>query len=77
MKKAGFLLILVFAIFSLQAQNEADTVKPWTTGANMSLSFSQSALSNWTAGGENALALNSYINWFGDYAKGKSIWRTG
>jgi len=50
-----------------------DTVH-WKKGGDVSLSFSQVHLSNWAAGGENSLSLNSSSNLFANYKKDKLIW---
>lgn len=74
MRRFVLLTLIVFCFFSLFAQNEGDSIKPWRKGVNVSLAFSQTSLSNWTAGGENALAANGFLNVFADYKKGKSLW---
>ncbi|MDR1672806.1 MAG: DUF3078 domain-containing protein [Bacteroidales bacterium] len=50
-----------------------DTVR-WKLGGNASLNFSQTWLSNWAAGGEKTLTLNSTANLFANYKKGKFFW---
>ncbi|MCK5838687.1 MAG: DUF3078 domain-containing protein [Bacteroidales bacterium] len=72
--KKFILIALAMGFAHFTFSQEADTIKPWKTGANFSLTFSQTSLTNWSAGGENSLSSNGYINWFGDYKKGKSIW---
>ena len=46
----------------------------WKTGGLVSLTFSQSAFSNWAAGGENAYALNGRFNGFLNYKYEKVVW---
>jgi hypothetical protein len=46
----------------------------WKAGGLVSLTFSQSAFSNWAAGGENAYALNSRFNGFVNYKFQKVYW---
>ena len=50
-----------------------DTLK-WKKGGNVSLNFSQTSLSNWTAGGENSLSLSTSSNLYANYKKNKMIW---
>ena len=72
--KKFILIALAMGFAQFTFSQEANTIKPWKTGANFSITFSQTSLTNWSAGGENSLSSNGYINWFGDYKKGKSIW---
>ncbi|MDB5249179.1 MAG: hypothetical protein JWQ40_3573 [Segetibacter sp.] len=54
----------------------ADTV-PWTwvKGGTINLNGTQGTLKNWAAGGDKfAMALNSYINYYLFYRKGKANW---
>src|SRR5580698_640289 len=53
-----------------------DTVKmTWKTGGLYNLTFSQAALSNWSAGGDkSALSLNTLLNVYAFYANGKNSW---
>jgi hypothetical protein len=57
---------------SLWAQDDVDT--SWTKGGAASLNFTQSAYSNWAAGGDNAVAGNAFFNLFADYLEGKHSW---
>ena len=50
-----------------------DTVN-WKKGGDISFSFAQTHLTNWNAGGENALSLSSAANFFANYKKNKLIW---
>ncbi len=65
---AGLLLISLLS----NAQTAADTA--WKTGGDVSAMFSQSSFSNWAGGGENAMTLNSFLNLYAKYEKGKSKW---
>ena len=51
-----------------------DTTKAWTTGAQLNFTFSQTALSNWQAGGENALSGNALFNAFANRSVGAWHW---
>jgi hypothetical protein len=56
----------------LLAQMPKDTL--WKAGGNLAITFAQTSLTNWAAGGENSLAENSFLNLFANYKKGKSQW---
>lgn len=58
------------------AKDPNDTIpKLWRKGGLFSLNLSQGSLSNWAAGGEDfSLALNSLINLYAFYKKGKRSW---
>jgi len=53
-----------------------DTIpKTWKTGGLFNLNFGQTSLSNWAAGGDNLqLNINSSLNVFAYYKKGRSAW---
>lgn len=53
-----------------------DTIpKKWKLGGNFSLNANQGSLSNWSAGGDKfSLSLNSYLNLYAFYKKGKHSW---
>ncbi len=53
---------------------QKDTVKYWKTGGFSVITFNQVSLSNWSAGGENALSTTGILNLFGNYKKEKVIW---
>jgi hypothetical protein len=52
----------------------ADSIpKTWSKGVDFSLNISQSALNNWSAGGDDfSFSLNSYLNLFAFYTKNKN-----
>lgn len=57
-------------------KDAADTI-PWTwvKGGVVNINGTQGSLKNWAAGGDKfALAINSYINYFLFYRKGKANW---
>lgn len=57
------------------AQEEKTEENPqWKTGGNIGLTFTQTSLTNWAAGGENTLGTNGYLSLFANYAKGKGAW---
>lgn len=51
-----------------------DTITGWKTGGITSLSFSQTALKNWAAGGENSVSLNTLMNLYARYVTPNSEW---
>jgi hypothetical protein len=55
-------------------QQTPDTIKYWKKGGFSSLTFNQVSLSNWVAGGENALSSTAVLNLFANYKKGKTVW---
>jgi hypothetical protein len=56
------------------AQDDPAPAGPWKNGGKFSLNFSQTSLTNWAAGGQNAISFNSFFNYFADFTKGKSLW---
>ncbi|GAB3648749.1 DUF3078 domain-containing protein [Echinicola sediminis] len=48
----------------------------WKKGGNSNLSIQQVSLANWAAGGASSFSLNTGINLFANYKKGKKIWDT-
>ena len=69
------LLFVLFALISLNlsAQEIQDT-SYWKKGGMASLSFSQTSLSNWSGGGDNAISTNVQLNLFANYTKAKNAW---
>lgn len=76
MKKVISIVVMIFftGMAALQAQNPADTVKYWKIGGDASLTFGQSALINWSAGGVSQFSLNGLLNFHADYQKDKVLW---
>jgi len=58
-----------------KVQQRYDIVTPWTLTAKTNLSFTQTSLSNWKAGGDNSLAFLFVFNGAADYAKNNVTWR--
>lgn len=69
------LLFVFFALIclNLSAQETQDT-SYWKKGGMASLSFSQTSLSNWSGGGDNAISTNVQLNLFANYTKAKNAW---
>ena len=72
MKQVIILATFLFAIISLQAQE--DTTKYWEKGAVGDIIFSQVALTNWALGGENSYSANAQFAFFANYKKDRSSW---
>ncbi len=51
-----------------------DTIRSWKKGALFNLSFSQVALSNWAAGGNNSISGTGVANFHLTYKGGKCSW---
>lgn len=66
--------LLFFLIILWPADAQNDTVKHLSKGGFFSLTFNQVSLSNWAAGGEDALSATGIANFFANYKKGKSAW---
>jgi hypothetical protein len=65
----GLLCVGMLNISTLNAQEEADSLKYWKTGGDVSLTFSQVSLNNWAAGGRNSVSGNFLFNTIANYAK--------
>ena len=74
MNKLFTLAAMLFFMTSIMAQTPADTVKYWKVGGDVSLTFGQTALVNWSAGGVSSLSLNGLLNFHADYQKDKLLW---
>ncbi len=75
MKNVLQILLLVVGFSGSQINvlaQDADTA--WKSKYEASLGFSQTTFTNWSAGGENALAINGMLNIYKMYAKGKVFW---
>ena len=68
------LIILIICSGHVLAQSDSTKVKNWGLKGVTGINFSQTSLSNWSAGGENSLAGNSYLNGSLIYKKGGWIW---
>ena len=79
LQKLLFTVSFIALVLSVHAQtdtvtNRIDTVKYWKTGGFSVLTFNQVSLSNWSAGGENALSTTAILNLFANYKKGEVVW---
>lgn len=77
MKKTAFSLLFLFAIISVNAQEETtkDTTKLWTKKGNISLLLNQSAYNKqWLGGGTSNVAGNFGLNYDFNYKNGDVVW---
>ncbi len=83
--KKTFITILAFSltlsVFAQTTEAEKDLKKQkevktegWDTGGNFALNLSQTAFSNWAAGGQNSITVNGLLNLHAHYSKNKSLW---
>lgn len=54
---------------------QLDSTKLWTLGSILNVNFSQVYLSNWLAGGQNAVTLTTISSSFANYKKGNVLWK--
>ena len=64
-------------LLSLNVFSQTPLVKDtsWKSGGLIAVNFSQVNLSQWSAGGENTMSLNTSINLYSNYLKGKIDWQ--
>lgn len=73
--KKSLILGLTLAIASMgYAQDKEDDNKVWTIKGVAGLNASQTSFVNWSAGGDNTVALNGFFNVGAHYKKGKYVW---
>lgn len=78
--KKTFILLSTFlflspAVFSQDAKdNTSEEAKVWTLKGNTGLNLSQTSLTNWSAGGDNSVSGNAYLNGDLIYSKDKWEW---
>lgn len=53
---------------------ETDTIIGWKTGGIIGANLAQTALVNWSAGGESSVAVNGLMSVFANYRNGKNSW---
>lgn len=73
-RKEFYTLLLVIVtgiILPAKAQPGLDTT--WRRGGNIGINLNQVSLSNWAAGGENAVGFNMQFNYFANYKKGRHL----
>lgn len=57
----------------LLAIAQSDSTKAWKTGGLLGLNFTQSAYSNWSSGGQNAVSGTILVNFFSKYKTEKEV----
>lgn len=73
--KVLFTLFLVAcAGFFLPAQAQPGMDTTWKRGGALSINLNQVSLSNWAAGGENAVGFNLQFSYFANYKKERHLW---
>ena len=75
--KGKFILLQVKVagiILPVKAQFVRDTT--WKRGGNMGINLNQVSLSNWAAGGDNAVGFNLQFNYFANYKKLRHLWNS-
>lgn len=73
MKKLILLSFSLISFFSLSAQN--DTIDGWTKTGNIGVNFSQTSLTNWSAGGNSSMAGNAFFKMNANLKKEKWLWQ--
>lgn len=77
MKKIFYLMaaFLFAAVLIVKADDEAgEAAKKWKLEGVTGINFSQTSLKNWSGGGENSLAGNTYLNGALNYKEGNWAW---
>lgn len=75
MKK--YYLVITSIFLSLNAFSQTPIVidTSWKSGGLIAINYSQVNLSQWSAGGENSMNLNSSINLYSNFLRGKNDWQ--
>lgn len=74
MKKITLSLLVIYCLLLYVNSQTPDTVKNFKYGAFGALTFNQVHITNWAAGGEDALSATGVVNLFGNYKKDKIAW---
>lgn len=67
------LISFLSTVILAQTTTNSDTTY-WRIGGTSSLTFSQVSLTNWAAGGQNSVAINSNFSVFANRVKGRGKW---
>ncbi len=75
--KKSIILGVILSVLSLCVYGEEEVKKDssWTLGGMAALNLSQINLSNWAAGGENAIGFDVSFAYSADYKKNKHLWQ--
>jgi hypothetical protein len=74
MKHKPLLIIFTLIANFAYTQIENDSVKVWQKGGMLSINFSQTALSNWSSGGQSSFSQLNQLSLFLNYEKEKVSW---
>jgi hypothetical protein len=77
MRRVFIFIAAICSFATVFAQTEADTakVKAWKLSGSAGFDFSQTSLSNWSGGGDDAINGRAYLNAGLDYKKGNWLWQ--
>ncbi len=73
MKKKYLLFVLLITSFAV-SQEKKDTIFGWNAKGQIAFLLNQSSFSNWTSGGDNAVAVNMSVNYDFNYKKENLNW---
>ncbi|MDA3928763.1 MAG: DUF3078 domain-containing protein [Prolixibacteraceae bacterium] len=73
MYKISILVLLIIIVNPLFSQENSDTTY-WKKSGDFAINFSQVSFTNWAAGGQNAVAGVSKLNYTAKYLKGNMAW---
>ena len=78
MKNSLLTVCLILRAFNLLAQEDTTLVQSdtsyWRIGGSSALTFSQVTLTNWAAGGQNSISINSNFGIFANRLKARGKW---
>jgi hypothetical protein len=74
MKKIVLVLLITIFTLSVKAQDSVKKDTAWKFGGLFALTISQTAFSDWAAGGEPSYSANGRLGLFANYEKGKTLW---
>jgi hypothetical protein len=76
MKRIISLLAIMSIALTAMAQDPApsDSLNGWKSGGIVTLNFSQVAMNNWSAGGQNSVSGVAFFKGFANYTQGKANW---
>ena len=71
------ILVLCFTNISIAQEEALADTSYWATGFKGVFTFNQTSFSNWQAGGDDAVSLNSIVRLFANYNKDRTSWTNG
>ncbi|MFH0843209.1 MAG: DUF3078 domain-containing protein [Bacteroidota bacterium] len=86
MKNKIIIITMLFSFVSILASGQVtegeknlrtvatDTTQGWKKGGVLGLNLAQTSLKNWSAGGQNSVAVNGILAVFANLKQGKSVW---